>query len=110
MDTVVQPISVCDLSRQTEVDLSEENWIVWVADVQQLSGLILCSTTIKSEENWIVWVADVQQLSGLILCSTTIKSEENWIVWVADVQQLSGLILCSTTIMVTSSSHVSCVM
>ena len=84
MDTVVQPISVCDLSRQTEVDLSEENWIVWVADVQQLSGLILCSTTIKSEENWIVWVADVQQLSGLILCSTTI--------------------------MVTSSSHVSCVM
>ena len=46
MDTVVQPISVCDLSRQTEVDLSEENWIVWVADIQQLSGLILCSTTI----------------------------------------------------------------
>ena len=46
MDTVVQPISVCDLSRQTEVDLSEENWIVWVADVQQLSGLIHCSTTI----------------------------------------------------------------
>ena len=46
VDTVAQPISVCDLSRQTEVDLSEENWIVWVADIQQLSGLILCSTTI----------------------------------------------------------------